>query len=269
MATTSATDGAIDLEAFLDRLARDGASIVIERDGRPAAILAPYRESAAGGDPAGSGSSESEARLRAIMDRAPFEIGLKDTAGRYVMVSRRFEELNGVTSDEVVGKTAYDVFPEETARVIEAHDAEVLRSGEVSEREVEAPLDDGVHTYLAVKFPVVDAEDRVSGVGAIAIDITERKRAQEAMREARDDLEAQIATRTGELSETNRALRAREAELKQVHQITRLGHWSWHPETDRLSLSPEAGHRAAGTCRGPVRRGVPRENAGWVGTLGQ
>jgi PAS domain S-box-containing protein len=221
MATTSATDGAIDLEAFLDRLARDGASIVIERDGRPAAILAPYRESAAGGDPAGSGSSESEARLRAIMDRAPFEIGLKDTAGRYVMVSRRFEELNGVTSDEVVGKTAYDVFPEETARVIEAHDAEVLRSGEVSEREVEAPLDDGVHTYLAVKFPVVDAEDRVSGVGAIAIDITERKRAQEAMREARDDLEAQIATRTGELSETNRALRAREAELKQVHQITR------------------------------------------------
>jgi PAS domain S-box-containing protein len=174
------------------------------------------------------------------MDRAPVEIALKDTSGRYVMVSRRFEELQGIASDEAVGRTAYNVFPEETARVIEAHDVEVLGSGEVSEREISVPLDDGVHTYLTVKFPVLDAEGRVAGIGAISSDITERKRAQEALREARDDLEAQIATRTGELVETNRALRAREAELKQVHQITRLGHWSWHPETDRLSLSPEA-----------------------------
>lgn len=46
MATTSAKDGAIDLEAFLDRLARDGESIVIERDGRPVAILTPFDDSA-------------------------------------------------------------------------------------------------------------------------------------------------------------------------------------------------------------------------------
>ncbi len=173
------------------------------------------------------------------MDRSPVEIGLKDTAGRYVMVSRRFEELNGVTNDEVAGKTADDVFPEETARAIEAHDAEVLRTGEVSEREIEAPLDDGVHTYLTVKFPIVGAEGRITGIGAVSSDITERKRTQEALREAYDDLEARVAARTDALTEANRALRAREAQLRQAHQITKLGHWSWNPDTDRVSASPE------------------------------
>ena len=239
MAATSAKDGAIDLEAFLDRLARDGQSIVIERDARPVAILAPFDDSATRRGPAQSGPTASAARLKAIMDPSPLEIGIKDGDGRYVMVSRRFEELNGVTSDEIVGKTAFDVFPEETARAIEAHDSEVLRTREASEREIEVPLDDGVHTYLIVKFPIVDAEGRVTGIGAISSDITERKRAQEALRDAYNDLETRVATRTEELTEANRALRAREAELRQAHQITKLGHWSWHPETDRLSVSPE------------------------------
>ena len=107
------------------------------------------------------------------------------------------------------------------------------------EREIEAPLDDGVHTYLTVKFPIVDDDDRITGIGAISSDITESKRAQEALREARDDLEARVAARTEELTEANRALRAREAQLRQAHQITKLGHWSWHPETDHLFVSPE------------------------------
>ena len=206
MATTSTKDGAIDLETFLDRLARDGESIVIERDGRPVAILEPFGDSATRRDPARSGPMASEARLKAIMDRLPVEIGLKDTAGRYVMVSRRFEESNGVTNDEVVGKTADDLFPEETARAIEAHDAEILRTGEVSEREIEMTLDDGVHTYLTVKFPIVDAEGRVTGIGAISSDITEHKRAQETLREAYDDLEARDATRTEALTEAGKLI---------------------------------------------------------------
>ena len=239
MATTSAKDVAIDLDEFLDRLTRDREPIVIERGGRPVAILTPFDDFATRRDPALSGPTASEACLKAIMDRSPVEIGLKDTAGRYVMVSRCFEELNGIAHDELVGKTAHDVFPEETARAIEAHDAEALRTGEVSEREIEVLLGDGVHTYLTVKFPIVDAGHRVTGIGMISTDITERRRAQEALREARDDLEARVATRTEELTEANRALGAREAQLRQAHQITRLGHWSWYPETDRLSVSPE------------------------------
>ena len=223
MATTSTKDGTIELEAFLDRLARDGESIVIERDGRPVAILAPFGDAATRRDPARSGPTASEARLKAIMDRSPAAIGFKDTAGRYVMVSRRFEELNGVTNDEVAGKTADDLFPEDTARAIAAHDAEVLHTGVVSEREIEMTLDDGVHTYLTVKFPLVDAEGRVTGIGAISSDITERKRAQEALREAYGDLEARGATRIEELTEANRALRAREERFRGIFEQGSVG----------------------------------------------
>ena len=106
MPNTSAKDVAIDLDELLDRLARNGERIVVERDGRPAAILAPLEEPAARRDPAPSGLAASEAHLKAIIDHAPVDIGLKDAIGRYVVVSRRFQELNGVTNDEVAGKTA-------------------------------------------------------------------------------------------------------------------------------------------------------------------
>ncbi len=217
MPNTSAKDGAIDLDELLDRVARNGERIVLERNGRPAAILTPLDEHATHRGAVPSGLAESEVRLKAIMDRAPVGIILKDTAGCYVMVSRRFEELNGVTSDELAGKTTHDVFPEAIARSIEEHDSEVLRTGEVSEREIEVPLDDGVHIYLAVKFPVLDAAGRITGVGTISTDITERKRDQMALRKAYDDLEARVAERTEELTEANRALRAREAQLRQAH----------------------------------------------------
>ncbi|MHA1152533.1 MAG: PAS domain S-box protein [Alphaproteobacteria bacterium] len=116
MATTSANGGAIDLEAILDRLSRDGESIVIERDGRPVAMLAAVDDIATRRNPARSGPTA---------------------------------------------------------------------------------------------------------------------------REAGDDPEARPAARTEDLTETNRALRARAAQLRQAHQITRLGHWSWYPEADRLTVSPE------------------------------
>ncbi len=185
MAKTSAKDGVIDLEALLDRLARYGESIVIERDGRPAAILSPYRETPTPGAPPGApgapgdiGRAESDPRLREILDRSPIDIVLKDAGGRYVMVSRRFEELYGFTDEKVIGKTAYDIFPEATARAIEAHDGVVLRTGEASQREVEVSLDDGNYTYLTIKFPILDAAGRVTGLGAISTDITESKRSQ-------------------------------------------------------------------------------------------
>ena len=239
MPKTSAKDGAIDLNELLDRLARDGERVVVERDGRPAAILASLEDFAGRRDPAPSGLAESEARLKAIMDSAPVEIILKDTAKRYVMVSRRFEELNGVTNDEVLGKTAHDIYPEETARALEALEAEVLRTGQTNEHESEEFLEDGAHTFLVIKFPVVDLEGRIIGIGTVGSDITERKRDQVALRKAYDNLETRVAARTEELTEANRTLRAREAQLRQAHQINKLGHWSWYPETDRLAVSPE------------------------------
>ena len=48
---------------------------------------------------------DSEKRLRGILDNTPAVISLKDLLGRYVLVNRGWEELFGVSSDEIVGLT--------------------------------------------------------------------------------------------------------------------------------------------------------------------
>ncbi len=125
---------------------------------------------------------ESEARLKAFLDHSPIGMALKDTASRYVLVNRQFETLYGVTEDAIRGKTSFDLFPPEVADSLLAHDAAVLNSGRAITREEAVPLDDGLHTFLAVKFPILDAGGGIAGIGAVAIDITERKRAEEVLR---------------------------------------------------------------------------------------
>lgn len=125
---------------------------------------------------------ESEARLRAFFENSPVEMGLKDLDGRFVFVSRKFEELYGVANEEVVGKSASDLYPEETAAQVRAADAAVVESGQASEAEITVQTPEGLHTFLAVKFPVLDSNGDKSAIGSVAIDITERKRANEDLR---------------------------------------------------------------------------------------
>jgi PAS domain S-box-containing protein len=70
----------------------------------------------------------------------------------------------------------------------------VLELGRAIEFEVILTHDDGPHTYLSTKFPLFDAAGRAYAVGGISTDITERKRAEEAVCRERDFAEGLIAT---------------------------------------------------------------------------
>lgn len=127
-----------------------------------------------------SALAQSERRLSAILDNSDAVIFLKDIEGRYVLVNRRFEDRFHISKAEVVGRTDLDIFPAEIAERLRENDRKVLETKEPLTIEEEAPQNDGIHTYLSIKFPVEDAEGATSGLGGIATDITVQKQLETA-----------------------------------------------------------------------------------------
>jgi PAS domain S-box-containing protein len=133
---------------------------------------------------------QSEAQLNAILTNSPAVVYLKDAAGRYTFVNRRYETLHHVKYEEVSGRTDDQIFPAETAVALRANDQQVVRSGLAMEFEESVPIGDVMRVYLSVKFPLFDAAGNVASLCGMSTDITERKRAEEVR--ARQTVEAAL-----------------------------------------------------------------------------
>ncbi len=133
---------------------------------------------------------ESEARLQSILDNTPAVVYVKALDGRYLLVNRSFETLFHVTRDGLLGLTDFDMFPAEMAEVFRANDRQVCEAARPLVFEELAPHDDGPHTYLSVKFPLLDATGAVASLCGISTDITERIRSEAALRQAKEAAEA-------------------------------------------------------------------------------
>jgi PAS domain S-box-containing protein len=133
---------------------------------------------------------DSEARLQAILDNSPAVIYVKDLTGRYLLVNQRFEKLFHVDRFQVRSKTDYDLFPREMAEAFRTNDQRVLQAETAFQLEEIAPHDDGPHTYISIKFPLREADGKVYAVCGISTDITERKRGERELEQAKHAAEA-------------------------------------------------------------------------------
>lgn len=133
--------------------------------------------------------ADKQARFRAFMDHSPAIGWLKDEAGRHVYISPRFEKVFGVGAADWVGKTAYELYPEEVAREFEANDRRVLATGRAEEL-VERVRDGAGNETLwhVYKFPVSDSSGK-QYVGGTAVDITVRERQAAELRDRNAALE--------------------------------------------------------------------------------
>ena len=123
---------------------------------------------------------ESEEQFMLFMDNLPGFAWIKDDHGRYVYINRYHQRVFNIPSDWR-GQTDWDFFPKEIAAQFVKNDRMVLETG----REVHALetfiLEDGLHYGLVSKFPIRRPMDHQMFVGGVAIDITERRRAEEAL----------------------------------------------------------------------------------------
>jgi PAS domain S-box-containing protein len=131
---------------------------------------------------------QAEEHIRAILEYSPNWIFLKDTEGRYLLVNREIERVFCIGQAQIKGKTDSEMFPPEQAAEYRANDLKVLRAGLTMEFEETALLEDGPHTSIVHKFPLFDTHGKIYATGGVATDITERKRAEEARRQAEAEL---------------------------------------------------------------------------------
>jgi PAS domain S-box-containing protein len=124
----------------------------------------------------------SEGRLSAILQNTPAVIYLMTPESRFVHVNRQFEELFGFKNEEMRGKSVYDLFPPEIAATFASNNRQVIERRAPVEFEETVPHPDGPHTYTSIKAPVFDAAGLPSGIVGISTDVSERKRAEEAIR---------------------------------------------------------------------------------------
>jgi len=126
----------------------------------------------------------SEQRLQAILANAPAVVYLKDLDGRYLMINNLYETLFDLDGQSVVGQLDSDLFPSEQAEALRANDLQVQEQGCALQVEEQVPQDDGLHTYISIKFPVRDAQGEIYGVCGISTDITKQKRAEQRLRQS-------------------------------------------------------------------------------------
>jgi len=118
-----------------------------------------------------------------IFHTVPTEIRFKDTNNRLLRVNRAAAEADGYTVEELVGKTAWQLYPREVAARYYAEDLEVIRTGQPKRGLIGPhPTATGMLRWVQTdKLPYRDQDGKVAGVIVCAMDITERKQAEEAL----------------------------------------------------------------------------------------
>lgn len=131
---------------------------------------------------------QSEALLAAFMKNAPVGMYLKDADGRYLLLNPEMGKVFGRPVEEVVGRTAAELFGPEEAAMIAGHDRRIMETGRARSVEEHLPGHDSYEWSMVLRFPVSLAGERPTRIGGFDIDVTERKRTELELARSRDML---------------------------------------------------------------------------------
>ncbi len=126
---------------------------------------------------------EAEQRFALFMRFLPARAYILDGEGRYIFANEKVEELFGTPAAHIIGKSLRDFVGVQSAREAEEHNALVLSTGVAQLFEETIVVAGEERTYLSSKFPVV-LDDGKLLLGGASVDITERKRAAEAVKKS-------------------------------------------------------------------------------------
>lgn len=127
---------------------------------------------------------ENKQLLQSILDNTLSPMFIKKINGEYLLINKQFESLFQISNEEITGKTDHDFLPVSIADTYRNSDFEVVKALKELKTEETIQQSDGMHTYIAVKFPIYDATKRIYAIGGIFTDISERKKLEESSKAA-------------------------------------------------------------------------------------
>ena len=139
----------------------------------------------------------SQEQLQAIWNNSPAILFIKDRQGRYLDFNILFLRLTSLSREQILGKTDEEIFQPDQAVAFRANDRRVLEENRAIEYEETAEQKDGIHASIVQKFPLRDAQGQPYAICGIATDITERKRAEDGLRDSEERL--RLAVQVGKM----------------------------------------------------------------------
>lgn len=128
-------------------------------------------------------ATEHASRLRALLDSIPDQAWIKDQNTRYTAVNQAFANIVGEKKENILGKRASDIWPDDNIEHMNRSDQQLLKDGIAQSEEVSITLHNGEKkTIEFLRAPVLDEHGNIVGIAGVGRDISARKRNEERIR---------------------------------------------------------------------------------------
>jgi len=157
--------------------------------------------------------------LDSFINNIPDMAWIKDENSRFIAANRAFGEAVGMDLSSLIHQTCEICFGKEGAKKFRKDDLGVMKGRR--QKTIEEKIIDSQNNWVwleTVKSPILDQSGKAIGTVGISRDISKRKKAEEKLRQAHDDLERIVKERTAELEQANAQLRLEIEERKQAQR---------------------------------------------------
>jgi len=123
--------------------------------------------------------------LESVLENSAAVIYAKKKDGRYTYINREWEVVCDLSREQVIDRTDFDLFPEDIAAQFRSNDLAVMQAGKLTESEERVNTPAGEQLFLSKKVPLTSSAGEVEGLCGISTNITDLRKSELALREAK------------------------------------------------------------------------------------